>query len=114
MLFENVLSLAADYISWYVAAHAALTSQTARERLGHVLAELAPTIGQNKKDGVELDVTNEELANSANITPYTTSRLIRGRDPVQSENTKASFFCSRWTNFSFTSFDVEYGGHANR
>jgi CRP/FNR family transcriptional regulator, nitrogen oxide reductase regulator len=76
LLFENVLSLAAEYISWYVAAHAALTSQTARERLAHVLAELAPTIGQNKQDGVELDVTNEELANSANITPYTASRLI--------------------------------------
>jgi CRP/FNR family transcriptional regulator, nitrogen oxide reductase regulator len=76
LLFENVLSLAADCISWYVAAHAALTSQTARERLAHVLAELAPTIGRNTKDGVELDVTNEELANSVNITPYTTSRLI--------------------------------------
>jgi CRP/FNR family transcriptional regulator, nitrogen oxide reductase regulator len=76
LLFENVLSLAADYIAWYVAAHAALTSQSARERLAHVLAELAPSIGQKVSGGVELDVTNEELANSANITPYTTSRLI--------------------------------------
>lgn len=76
LLFENVLFLAADYITWYVAAHAALISQTARERLAHVLVELAPTIGQKTKGGVELDVTNEELANSANITPYTTSRLV--------------------------------------
>jgi CRP-like cAMP-binding protein len=75
-LFENALCLAADYISWYVAAHAALTSKTAQERLAHVLVELAPSIGQKVAGGIELDVTNEELANSANITPYTTSRMV--------------------------------------
>ena len=75
-LLENALSIAVDYFAWYVAAHAALTSRTARERLAHVLVELAPTIGQKVSGGIELDVTNEELANSANITPYTTSRMI--------------------------------------
>jgi CRP-like cAMP-binding protein len=38
--------------------------------------ELAPSIGQKVAGGIELDVTNEELANSANITPYTTSRMV--------------------------------------
>ena len=75
-LLENAIFLAADYISWYVAAHAALTSKTAQERLAHVLLELAPSIGQKVAGGIELDVTNEELANSANITPYTTSRML--------------------------------------
>ena len=75
-LFKNALFLAADYISWYVAAHAALTSKTAQERLAHILLELAPSIGQKVAGGIELDVTNEELANSANITPYTTSRMV--------------------------------------
>jgi CRP/FNR family transcriptional regulator, nitrogen oxide reductase regulator len=75
-LLENALFLAVDYISWYVAAHAALTSQTARERLAHVLVALGPSIGERVSEGIELDVTNEELANSANITPYTTSRMI--------------------------------------
>ena len=56
--------------------HAALTSQSARERLAHVLLELAPRIGEKVSDNLELEVTNEELANSANITPYTASRLI--------------------------------------
>lgn len=76
VLLENAIILAADYISWYVAAHAALTSQSAPERLAHVLVELAPSIGRRVAGGIELDVTNEELANSVNITPYTTSRLI--------------------------------------
>ena len=75
-LLENAIFLAADYISWYVAAHAVLSSKTAQERLAHVLLELAPSIGQKVAGGIELDVTNEELANSANITPYTTSRMI--------------------------------------
>jgi CRP-like cAMP-binding protein len=75
-LLENAIFLAADYIRWYVAAHAALTSKTAQERLAHVLLELASSIGQKVAGGIELDVTNEELAYSANITPYTTSRMI--------------------------------------
>jgi CRP/FNR family transcriptional regulator, nitrogen oxide reductase regulator len=73
---ENALLFAMDYFRWYVAAHAALISQTARERLAHVLLGLAQSIGQKASGGVEIDVTNEELANSANITPYTTSRMI--------------------------------------
>jgi CRP-like cAMP-binding protein len=65
-----------EYLSWYVAAHAALTSQTARERLASVLFGLAKSVGQKVSGGVELDVTNEELANSANITQYTASRFM--------------------------------------
>jgi CRP-like cAMP-binding protein len=75
-VLENALRIAADYVSWYVAAHAALTSQSARERLASVLLGLTPSIGQRISGGIELDVTNEELANSANITAYTTSRII--------------------------------------
>jgi CRP-like cAMP-binding protein len=75
-ILENALFIAKDHLSWYVGAHAALTSQTARERLASVLLALAPTIGQKVAGGIELDVTNEELAHSANITPYTTSRMI--------------------------------------
>jgi len=75
-LLENVYLTAIDYLSWYVAAHAALTSQTARERLAHVILGYAPSIGHKVPEGVALDVTNEELANAANISPYTTSRLI--------------------------------------
>jgi CRP/FNR family transcriptional regulator, nitrogen oxide reductase regulator len=75
-ILENAIFLAADYISWYIAAHAALTSQTAEERLAHVLKELASTIGERVSGGVKIDVTNEELANSVNIAPHTTSRIM--------------------------------------
>ena len=75
-LLENAFFVSANYLSWYVATHMALTSETARERLAHVLLGYAPSIGRKIDGGIELDVTNEELASAANITPYTVSRLM--------------------------------------
>ena len=72
----NAFRTSIDYLSWYIGTHAALTSQSARERLAHVLLGYAPSIGQKVSGGIELDVTNEELAHAANISPYTTSRVI--------------------------------------
>jgi CRP-like cAMP-binding protein len=41
-----------------------------------VLATLARTIGEEVAGGVELHITNEDLASAANVTPFTASRLI--------------------------------------
>jgi CRP/FNR family transcriptional regulator, nitrogen oxide reductase regulator len=60
----------------YVATHVALTCHNARERLAEALVNLTRGIGQDAPGGVELDVTNEELANAANITPFTASRIL--------------------------------------
>ena len=60
----------------YIAAHAALVSETAQQRLANVLTRLADSIGRPVAEGTELQVTNEELANAANITPFTASRLL--------------------------------------
>ena len=68
--------VAMRYLSWYVGAHAALASQTGRERLAQILLGYAASIGQEVSGGIELDVTNEELAEAANITSYATSRLM--------------------------------------
>ena len=76
-LMINAFHTSIDYLSWYIGTHAALTSQSARERLAHVLLGYAPSIGQKVSGCIELDVTNEELAHAANITSYTTSRIIR-------------------------------------
>jgi CRP/FNR family transcriptional regulator, nitrogen oxide reductase regulator len=75
-LLENGLSIASDYFAWYLASHVALTCHSARQRLAQVLASLAEGIGREVPDGIELDVTNEELANAANVTPFTASRLF--------------------------------------
>jgi len=75
-LMMNAYLTAMSYLSWYVATHAALASESARERLAHIIVGYAPSIGQRVSEGIELDVTNEELADAANITLYTASRLI--------------------------------------
>jgi CRP-like cAMP-binding protein len=75
-LFENSLSIACDYLVWYLATHLSLVSHTARERLAHVLVSLARGIGQKTPSGISLEITNEQLANTANITPFTVSRLL--------------------------------------
>ncbi len=75
-LTENALSVEADYLNIYVATHAALTCHTARQRLGRVLANLAWGFGRKAPGGIELDVTNEDLANAANVSHFTASRLL--------------------------------------
>ncbi|MFZ3216717.1 MAG: Crp/Fnr family transcriptional regulator [Candidatus Acidiferrales bacterium] len=76
VLLENGLSTASDYLAWYLAAHVALTCHSAEERLAGVLDSLAGVIGHKVPGGVEIDVTNEELANAANVTSFTASRLL--------------------------------------
>ena len=75
-LLENGLSIACDYLVWYLATHLSLTCHSARERLAHVLAGLSRGIGKKSANGVTLEITNEQLANTANITPFTASRLL--------------------------------------
>jgi CRP-like cAMP-binding protein len=75
-LLENLLLVTFDYAGWYLADHVALIERSAAERLAQVLVRLAGVIGHKVPDGVEFDVTNEELASAANITPFTASRLL--------------------------------------
>ncbi len=75
-LLENALMIASDYLVWYVASHAALFCGNARERLAHVLTSLSVGLGRKVPGGLELHLSNEELANAANITPFTASRLL--------------------------------------
>jgi CRP-like cAMP-binding protein len=75
-LTENVLSTASDYLVWYVASHLSLICHSARRRLANVLISLASAFGRKSSDGINIKVTNEQLANTANITLFTVSRLL--------------------------------------
>jgi len=75
-LLDNALPYALDHLTWFLAAHLALISNTARERLARVLMGLAQGIGHHIPRGLQLDITNEQLANAANITPFTASRIL--------------------------------------
>jgi CRP-like cAMP-binding protein len=75
-LLENAFYLTLHYLSAYRAAHGALISDTSQERLAHVLVSLASGIGEKVAGGVELKIRNEELANEANVSLFTASRVI--------------------------------------
>jgi CRP/FNR family transcriptional regulator, nitrogen oxide reductase regulator len=75
-IMDNALTIAGEYVRWYMNANIALSSHSARERLASVLLGLARAIGKQVPGGIEIDVTNEDLANAANITHYTASRLM--------------------------------------
>jgi CRP-like cAMP-binding protein len=73
----NLLLIATNYFYWYVAAQVgagfwrALRKDSPTSFFG-----LAESIGEKASGSVEIDMTNEELASSANSTPYTVSRMI--------------------------------------
>jgi CRP/FNR family transcriptional regulator, nitrogen oxide reductase regulator len=75
-LIKNAFSISADYLTLYRAAHVSLISNSASQRLARILANLAEGIGQKVPGGVELDIRNEELANEANVSVFTASRLL--------------------------------------
>ena len=75
-ILHNALLIASDYLAWYLSAHVGLTCRTARQRLASVLVTLALTVGRKVTRGFELDITNEDLANAAAVTPFTTSRQL--------------------------------------
>jgi CRP/FNR family transcriptional regulator, nitrogen oxide reductase regulator len=86
-LLENALLTASDYVAWQLTSHLGLACHTGRQRVAQVLVTLARTIGREAPGGIALEITNEELANAANVTPFTASRLMsewqRGRALVK-------------------------------
>lgn len=75
-LLGNLVDTSIRYLTFYVATHVALNSQTASQRVARILLRLAEGIGRPVSGGVELDITNEELAQAANVTHFTASRLL--------------------------------------
>jgi CRP-like cAMP-binding protein len=77
-LLDNALSIAVtENIAWSTAAHISLSSDDAHGRVAHLLISLASAIGEATDDGVQMKVLNEDLAEGANVTPFTVSRCLR-------------------------------------
>jgi len=77
-LMDNALCIAADYVQWDLDLHATLSGGSARQKLAAVLLGLARDIGHKIPDGLEVEVTNEDLAAAAGLTLFTVSRLLSG------------------------------------
>jgi CRP-like cAMP-binding protein len=75
-LLDNAVTIAHDYLSMFLASLVAVSCDSASQRLAQVLMTLAECVGHTCEDGVEVEVTNEELAQAANVTLFTASRQI--------------------------------------
>jgi len=76
-LWENIMQTTSDYLAFYIATHIGLVGHTARERVADLLMTLAMRLGHAGRDGIELQITNQELADTANVTHFTISRVLR-------------------------------------
>jgi CRP-like cAMP-binding protein len=75
-LLENALLGASDYLEHYLDLHVAAGYNTAAQRIARALANLAEGVGQKTFEGTVINVTNEELADQANVTIFTVSRQL--------------------------------------
>lgn len=75
-LIDNMLLITLDYLAFYRDAYTSLTCDSGTQRVAHVLADLADRVGHTVAGGIEFDLFNEELANEANVNPFTVSRLL--------------------------------------
>jgi CRP-like cAMP-binding protein len=77
VLLDNALSIAAtENVAWSIATQVSLSCNDARGRVAHLLISLACGVGKTTRGGVELRITNEDLAAGANVTPFTASRIL--------------------------------------
>ena len=75
-LLESALAISGDYLAKYRDLHIAVSYHTADKRVAWVLDKLTREIGHELNGGVELKISNEELANHASVTVFTVSRLL--------------------------------------
>lgn len=76
-LLDNALSIAAtEHIPWLISAHVSLSTEDANGRIAHLLVSLASGIGKVTPAGVEMKITNEDVAEGANVTQFTVSRSL--------------------------------------
>jgi CRP-like cAMP-binding protein len=61
-LLENALLIASDYVESYRDLHVGASYHTASQKVARVLDSLAKGIGRRVVEGIELTISNEELA----------------------------------------------------
>ena len=75
---DNALRIVLRYLKRYVDRHVGLVTKTAEQRLAGTLLTLGDRTGRALPTGVQVEVTNEQLGALADISSFTTSRLLSG------------------------------------
>lgn len=74
---KNAFGIALNYIAEYAQRHLSLFSDTAQQRLAYALTGFGSRAGHPQHNGVEIRITNEDLASLADVSPFTASRQLR-------------------------------------
>lgn len=69
-------SVAANYLARVIDLLTMSTFQTAEQRVARVLVEGARQLGRSGGEGIELDLTNEQVAVAAHVSLFTASRNL--------------------------------------
>jgi CRP-like cAMP-binding protein len=75
-LAENALRIVVSYLKSYSDRHAGLVATSAQQRLAAALLNLGHRTGRVNPHGVEVEATNEQLSALADLSPFTTSRVL--------------------------------------
>jgi CRP-like cAMP-binding protein len=75
-LAENALGIILRYLAAHADRLVDLMSCNAAQRLARVVLHLGEQSGRIAPTGVEIEATNEELSELANLSTFTTSRLL--------------------------------------
>jgi len=59
-----------------ISANVSLNADDANGRIAHLLVSLANGIGKITPGGVEMSITNEDVANYTNVSQFTVSRFL--------------------------------------
>ncbi len=76
ILLENALLIASEYFAVLRDMLVAASHHTASERIAQVLANLSREVGRKGFEGTVVPISNEDLANEANVTIFTVSRTL--------------------------------------
>jgi CRP/FNR family transcriptional regulator, nitrogen oxide reductase regulator len=77
VLVENALRKSLRYIALYAQRHIGLVSDRAAERLASALTNLGSRAGHALPRGIEVEITNEDLASLADLSFFTVSRIFK-------------------------------------
>jgi CRP/FNR family transcriptional regulator, nitrogen oxide reductase regulator len=75
-LSKAVISVVANYLDGVIDALGARSFQTAEQRIARMLVVSARQLGRTGREGIELDLTNEQLAMTAQVSFFTASRKL--------------------------------------